>query len=79
MSTRQIDPHIVGKLMLQVQRGVLGVPCAGDALFTRDGQFAFAILRVHWVCELGLEDVYEVVCMAVSVAHVGAVRSRWYC
>jgi hypothetical protein len=79
MNTRLIDPHIAGRIMLRVERGALGVPCAGDALLTRDGKFAFSILSVRWCGEAGLlDDIYEVDCMAVSLAHLGTVRSRWY-
>jgi hypothetical protein len=77
---RLIDPHLAGRIMLRVERGALGVPRAGDALFTRNGEFAFSILAVRWCGEAGLlDDVYAVDCMAVSLAHLGAVRCRWYC
>jgi hypothetical protein len=66
--------------MLRVERGALGVPCAGDALFSRDGQFGFSILMVRWCGEAGLpDDIYEVYCMAVSPAHLRSSRNRWYC
>ena len=76
---RLIDPHLAGRVMLRVERGSLGVPRAGDALLTRDGQFAFTILAVRWCREASpLDDVYAVDCMAVSLAHLSAVRCRWY-
>jgi hypothetical protein len=77
---RLIDPQLAGRVTLRVERGSLGVPRAGDTLLTRDGQSAFTtILAVRWCREAGpLDDVYAVDCMAVALAHLSAVRCRWY-
>lgn len=76
---RLIDPHIHGTLTLVVDRASLGVPRAGDALLTNNGPFAFSILLVELRGEVGPMDVYAVTCMAVSVASLSKVRTRWHC